>query len=413
MAAIQGAVGSNNYATNARFIDGEGKIYFNPKRMDTPLISFLGMNGRTSSELVGEATGGTTKISGQALSKRQVFNAQYDIFTDEVLENATQINFAAGYTSADVSIVVDDGSLFTANDTVLVPRTGEVFIVSARSGNTLTIVRGVGSTAAALADNDYIARIASAFAVNSLSGTAKSTQVARDYNYTQIFRTAIQIGRTDKDSKLNYSPKSDETRLLSEGALEHLRSIERAFWYGTRAELAAIDSSGARQRTTGGIFQFITQNVMDISASGGTLTAPIMDAFAEMVFDKGSKTKLLFCSPRFLSKLNGLALNLIRITPKESAFGLDLMKYVTSHGEFILVRTPHFGDLGFGVKYIGTAVCIDPDQIKYAYLNQAENELRMNIQENDRDGVKHEYLAECGLMLANQTAHGIIQGVAA
>lgn len=412
MSLIKGAVGSNDLTTNARFIDGEGKIYFNPKRMDTPLISFLGMNGR-SSELVGESFGGQLKISGQALSKREVFNAQYDIFTDEVMESATQINNGAGYNSSATSLVVDDGTLFTANDTVLVPRTSEVFIVSAVSTNTLTVVRGVGSTAAALLDNDYVVRIASAFAVNSLSGTAKSTQVARDYNYTQIFRTSVQIGRTDKDSKLNYTPKSDVERLLMEGALEHLRSIERAFWYGTRAELAAIDSSGTRQRTTGGVFQFIIQNVMDISASGGTLTAPIMDAFAEMVFDKGSKTKLLFCSPRFLSKLNGLVTNLIRIEPSENTFGLNLMKYVTSHGEFILVRTPHFGDTGLGVKYAGTAVAIDPDQIKYAYLNQAENTLHMNIQENDRDGVKHEWLAECGLMIANQTAHGILQGVAA
>ena len=70
--------------------------------------------------------------------------------------------------------------------------------------------------------------------------------------------------------------------------------------------------------------------------------------------------------------MNGLVTNLIRIEPSENTFGLNLMKYVTSHGEFILVRTPHFGDTGLGVKYAGTAVAIDPDQIKYAYLNQAE-----------------------------------------
>lgn len=412
MALVQGAVGSNNLATNARFIDGEGKIYFNPKRMDYPLISFLGMAGRKY-ELTGDAVGGQVNVSGKALAKRQVQNAQFEIFTDEVMESATQINLAAGYSASATSIVVDDGSLFTANDQLFVPRTGEVMLVSARSSNTLTVTRAVGSTGIALLDNDYVVRLSSAFPVNALSGTSKSTTVARDYNYTQIFRTSVTIGRTDKDSKLNYSPKSDVERLLMEGAVEHFRSMERAFWYGTRAEIAAIDSSGARQRTTGGVFQFVTSNVFDISGSGGVLTTTVMDSFAELAFATGSKVKYLFCSPRVLSKINGLSEHLIRRTSDEKMFGSDIYEYNTSHGTFILVRTPHFGDTGLGVKYASYAVSIDPDQIKQAYLTNAENELRMNIQENDRDGVKHEWLGEYGLHLANQSSHAILAGVAA
>lgn len=412
MALIQGAVGSSNYTTNARFIDGEGKIYFNSKRMDYPLISFLGMAGKKY-ELVGDMVGGQLNISGKALAKRQVFNSQFEIFSDEVMENATAINLAAGYSATDTSIVVDDGSLFAANDQLFVPRTGETMLVSARSTNTLTVVRAVGSTGIALVDNDYVVRISSAFPVNALSGVAKSTTVARDYNYTQIFRTPVAIGRTDKDSKLNYTSKSDVDRLLMEGAVEHLRSMERAFWYGARSESAAIDSSGTRQRTTGGVFSFITTNIYDISGAGGVLTPTVMDSFAELAFAKGSGTKYLFCSPRALSKINGLSENLIRRTSEDKIFGSNLTEYVTSHGTFILIRTPHFGDLGLGVKYASYAVAIDPEQIKYAYLNQAENTLHMNIQENDRDGVKHEWIAECGLHFANQTAHAILSGIAA
>lgn len=412
MSLIQGAVGSNNYSTNARYIDGEGKIYFNQQRMDFPLITFLGMAGKKY-DLVGDPMGGQVNISGKALAKRQVMNAQFEIFTDEVQENATQINLAAGYSASAASIVVDDGSLFVANDQLYVPRTGETMLVSARSSNTLTVVRGIGSTGVALLDNDYVVRIASAYPVNSLSGTPKSSQVARDYNYTQIFRTPVAMGRTDKDSKLNYTPKSDMDRLLMEGAVEHLRSQERAFWYGARSENAAIDSSGTRQRTTGGVFSFITNNVFDISGSGGVLTTTVLDSFAELAFAYGSTVKYLFCSPRVLSKINGLSEHLIRRTSEESMFGSNLYEYTTSHGTFILVRVPHFGASGLGVAFGGTAVCIDPAQIKYAYLQNAENELRMNVQENDRDGEKHEWLAECGLHFANQKAHAILQGVEA
>lgn len=411
-ANVLGPVGSANYTASARFIDGEGRIYFNPKRFDMPLISFLGINGKKA-DLVANGYGGVTNISGKALSKRQVENAKFTIFTDSVLDNATTVNNAGGYSSSATSVIVTDSTQFVPHDELYVPRTGEMMMVSGvvTSTNTLTVVRGWGSVAAALNNGENVVRVSSAFPVNSLSGVAKSTQVQEDFNYTQIFRTPVALGRTDKDSRLNYSNASDYERLKMEAAVEHLRAQERAFWYGRRNETAAIDSSGARQRTTGGVFQYVTSNVMDLSGAGGTLTPGVLDAFAEMVFQYGGTTKYAFCSPRVLSKINSLATNVIRIEPEASNFGLNLMKYTTSHGELMLVRTPHFGDAGFSSQYGGSMVVLDPEQVKFAYLKNAENEYRENIQENDRDGQKSEWLAECGLHIANEKAHGILQGV--
>lgn len=412
MSLIQGSVGSQDYATQARYIDGEGRIYFNPKRMDFPLITFLGINGRKE-QIVGDAFGGQTKVTGKALSKRQVENAQFEIFTDTVQENATTINNAAGYNAAATSIVVADATLYTANDVAMITRTGETMLVTASNTttNTLTVVRGYGATAAAILDLDSIVRLASAYPVNALSGTAKSTQVQREFNYTQIFRTPVQISRTDMNSKLNYSSASDWERLKPEAAVEHLKSQERAFWFGRRNQ-ATDSGSSQRQRTTGGVYQFVTTNVTDLSAAGGVLTPQVMDAFAEQVFQFGGTTKFAFCSPRALSRVNGLAFNQIRITPEESAYGLNLTKYTTSHGELILVRSPLFGDTGFVNQHGGDIVVIDPDQIKYAYLKDAENVYHDNIQENDRDGRKGEWICEAGLNIANEKAHGILQGIA-
>lgn len=416
---VQGAFGSSNMPTNGRYIDGEGKLYFNKKRMDYPLLSFLGMNGRKYSQMVTDETGGVkTQVQGKALSKRMVRNAQFEIFTDDVMDYATQINNGAGYSSSATSIVVDDGSLFTPNDLLYVVRTREILIVSARSSNTLTVSRGVGSTAAAIVDNDDVVRLSSAFPVNALSGNAKQTTPGRDFNYTQIFRTPVQIGRTDDQSKVNYSPEekgAEKKRQIMNSGLEHLRQQERAFWYGRAAEFAAVDSSGTRQRTTGGIFSKITSNILDVSMTG-VITHGVMDLLAEMVFARGSGTKYLFAAPRVMSKINGLASNLVRLTQDDAqnVYGVNLQKYITSHGEFILVPTRHFGDAGLSSEYSGYAVAVDPENIKYAYLGDgAENEYRDNIQENDRDGYKGEWISECGLHFANESAHGILKGVMA
>lgn len=422
MALTQGAVGSSAYSSSSRLIDGGGKLYFNPRRMEMPLISFLGLMGRSGADLnyqnqalFSEAVGGQKDSQkGKASAKREVKNAQFTMFQDEAAERTTQINLAAGYAAGDTSIVVDDGSLVVANDLLFVPRTNEVMAVSARSTNTLTVTRGWGSTAAALVDNDYVVRISPASPVNALSGTAKSTIPTEIYNYTQIFRTPVQIGRTDKLSALNFTPGSDEERLLKEAGYDHLLSQEMAFWYGRRNEAAAIDSSGTRQRSTGGLFQWVTTNVTDISGAGGILTETLLDSFAEQAFDRGSAEKILFCAPRVLGKINALAKDKIRISNmNENRYGLDLAEYMTSFGKFLLVPTRHFGRTGLSSTFASQAVAVDPEQVKYAYLGQSENELKMNIQENDRDGFKHEWLAECGLQVTNETSHAVLKGVLA
>ncbi len=417
---IQGPVGSNDLPVNGRYIDGEGRLYWNKERMDFPFITFLGMNGRVYGGNpygvegpIGEMYGGEVNVSGQALSKRKVLNAEYQIFEDEVLEDTTTVNLVAGYSASATSIVVTDASIFSKNDQVLVPRTSEVFVVTASdlTTNTLTVVRGVGSTAAALVNADYLVRLASAYAVNALSGTAKMTVPTRNYNYTQIFRTPVQIGRTDKDSKVNYSPTSDLDRLKRQAGIEHLRSQERAFLFGGREERAAVDGSGTRQRFTGGVFSLLTSNVMDLSGSGGVMTQGSVDAFAELVFARGSTEKIAFCSPRVLSRINGLYDNLIRYEPETKMFGSNVMELVTSHGVLKLVRHPMFGKGGIAQKHAGTMLVIDPASVKYAHLDQAENMYHDNIQENDRDGYKGEWLGECGLHLANETAHGVMLNV--
>ena len=64
-----------------------------------------------------------------------------------------QVNGAQ--TSGDTTIEVDNGAYFKPHDLVKNPRTGEQFRVTAVSGNSLTVVRQTGSTAAAaMNDND-------------------------------------------------------------------------------------------------------------------------------------------------------------------------------------------------------------------------------------------------------------------
>jgi len=53
------------------------------------------------------------------------------------------------------------------------------------------------------------------------------------------------------------------------------------------------------------------------------------------------------------------------------------------------------------------------DYVYYRPLRGRDTKLRANIQENDRDGWKDEYMTEFGMELRLEKAHAIVKGVTA
>ena len=85
-------------------------------------------------------------------------------------------------------IVVDDASLFAQHDIIKVPRTGEVMFVTASDldTDTITVVRGYGTTAAAALDaDDWIMRMGNAMHEGSNAPDVKVKQPKKFVNYTQ------------------------------------------------------------------------------------------------------------------------------------------------------------------------------------------------------------------------------------
>jgi hypothetical protein len=82
-------------------------------------------------------------------------NVRFEWYEKTLRAKANQINNAAGYNNTATSLTVDNGFVFQVRDLVLVPRTGEIMLVTAVTSTSITVVRGVaGTTAAALVDND-------------------------------------------------------------------------------------------------------------------------------------------------------------------------------------------------------------------------------------------------------------------
>lgn len=332
-------------------------------------------------------------------------NPKFEWMEDGLAPRWDAVNNAAGVVSGGVTVTVDNGAYFAANDIVKVPRTGEVLLVTAiggAGGNDLTVIRGYGVTAAAaLVDNDPLVIIGNVNEEFAGMRTMKTTGQTPMFNYTQIWRTPFGVSRTAQKTKL-YGPSELSYQQMKKG-VEHKKDIERSLIFGERKE----DVSGSHpKRATGGMLSFLTANNYD---AGGLLTQSEFDNnISEVVFKYGSKDKILYASSRLLSVINGWALGKLMIDQTAKQFGLSVYKYITPFGNYNIINGMNTLE---GAVYGAYGIVIDPENIKFRPLEGSDTTLRTNIQANDADGRIDEYLTEGGLEVRMKETHAVITGI--
>lgn len=334
-------------------------------------------------------------------AKEKAISHKFEWLERELDPREDAINNGAGYNDSATSVVVDNGSYFKAGQIVKIPRTAEVFLVTAVSTNTLTITRGYGeTTAAAIVDNDPLVIIGN---VNQEGAAAPATSTGSPtpvYNFTQIFRHAFDVTNTANACK-TYGGKL----ILQEQAQQskmHMIDIERSFLYGERKE----DTNGTNpQRSTRGLLKFLTEN---IKSSAGNLTELAFNTWLQDVFMYGSQKKLLIASPLLVSVISTWAGGkLVTNSGASAKYGIAVTTYTSPHGELNIVKQPLFK----GTVYGGYGMALDMQYVKYRFLEGRDTTLKTNIQNNNVDGREDEYLTECGLQLMLPKAHGVISGV--
>ena len=336
------------------------------------------------------------------INSQKATNPKFEWLESELAARWDTVNNSGGYLSTDTSIVVSNGTYFSPNDVVKVPRTGEVILVTAVATNTLTVTRGYGeTTAAALVNADPVVIIGNANMEGAGKRAHKPYIEASVYNYTQIFRTTVSVTGTLNATQL-YGGNQRNWERKKKG-IEHLVDIERAFLFGERKE----DTGGSNpKRTTRGLLKFLTANNYD---AGGTLTEWEFESFCQQAFRYGSKKKLLLASPLLISVLNTFARNNIRTASGDKTYGLSLANYQSAHGQLLIARH----NLLEGAIYGGYGVIIDPENVTYRYLDGRDTKLKTDIQATDADSFEDEYITEAGLQVQLPKTHAILTNVTA
>lgn len=343
------------------------------------------------------------------LNTKVANNYRYDWMEDSLMATWVACPAGAAAGAAIVSVAAGQGLLVAIDDLLKVAATGEILRVISINVDAITVTRGYGTTVTAIiAVAAAILVIGNAMMQGSANPSEKYNQLTTAFNYTQIFKTAFSVTNTLEAIKL-YGPK-ELARLQKKKAIEHAQSIEYALMFGERK----LDVAGAQPvSTTGGVLQSIAG-----SANVGTLSqaavwaAPdptmfakrAINAFMEKIFTYGSSKKTWLCSPSMITFITDIAEMKLEIIQGDAdkTFGLDISMLRSPHGTLSIVQHPLLVQ-----GYAGTSFILDMEELAYRPLPGRDTKLMTNIQDNDEDGRRDQYITEAGLELKQIAKHGM------
>ena len=372
-----------------RIFVGEQDVLLNPNL--TPLFSM------------------STKLNG----RKPVASTRVEWVEDDFLPIWGQAsNGTTNYSSVATGVWVVDTTLFAVGDLVAVPKADsssaaeEVIRVTAISGGTLTVTRGIGGAGSDTIGATVDLRIlGSAFAEGAAFGSVRSTTKSVKISYTQIFREPVKI--TKSMAAQAQFGANDERMFQRKKALEqYRRQIESCMLYGRASE--SLSGPGTI-RTTMGLKARITDNVYDVNT---TLTSSAMESFAEQAFSDyyAGTEKVLLASARVISAFDYVAQNVLRIAPEDTVFGVKVKRYVTTHGDFLIVRDLLLedGPLG-GIGWGDEAFAVDIPSISlHPLAGNGENRdtsLLVDVIKNGDDVYADEYLGEMACVVKHDKRH--------
>lgn len=270
---------------------------------------------------------------------------------DQYVPYLDQINWGTNYNTSATSFTVDHGEYFEVGDVVQVVDTEEILLITAKSGDVISGVRDYGyalagatlygtSKNAAINDNYYLMVLGNAFEPGHTLPTGRHTLDVEKMNYCQDFRTPVEI--TEVAAATQLRAEQDQAYQERKSAKEHMQGIERANWFGkpSPGDLGNYSSTtgNTAPATCGGIEHYLELGCdSDHLVDQDDLTFFEFMDWLEVLFDKGSKEKVVYCPPKLrwgLEKWGILKQNTFETTTK---LGMKVGAWQASCGDVIFV----------------------------------------------------------------------------
>lgn len=394
--AIAGLRGTGDWATDERPKNFREMILWRSPNGQAPLTALL-------SKMKNESTN----------------DPEFAWYEEELNALRLTINYTTGYATTDTSIVVTSnvtdaydcvpGDVFLVEKTLITAYDNEILIVSTvTASNTITFVRGMaGTTATGLANATKLTKIGNTYSEGSTAPTSSTRNPTKFYNYCQIFKTTYDITNTAKNTKTRTGDplKNDKKRKM----FDHSVAMEMAFLFGKRYETTG--SNGKPLRFSGGLLWYLSQYASSmITVFSTTPTETTFTDAVYKVFDYDSGAgdeRIVFAGNGALNSLNKLAATQSRTRVNfdgiVDVYGMKLQRWVLPQGTIYIKSHPLFNTHS---KFTNDMMIIDPSALKFRYMR--DTTFKDNIQANDADEQKGQWLTEAGLELEHAKTMGYI-----
>jgi len=332
--------------------------------------------------------------------------------------DSVRVQETAGLTNSGTSMTfASGGDALVPGDLLLVEKAdqttydNEIVEVSAATATSATIIRAAaGTTAATIPINSFLTKIGNVYGEGTNSPTATTRNPGKKFNYCQIFKTSYELTETAKITKARTGDplKNDKKRKM----FDHSVAMEWAFLLGRKSEVAG--SNGKPKRTTAGLRSFLTTNVTIFGGGGPTLGEDTFINAISPVFNYASGAgdeRLILCGNAAMTKINRLARDSassrINHTETVKLYGMNLQRWIMPQGAVYMKTHPL---LNAHPVYSKSMFVIDPSQLKYRF--QRDTKPMDNIQANDADTEKGQWLSECGLEVHHEMTMAYLGNVA-
>jgi len=314
-------------------------------------------------------------------------------------------------------------------------RVNSVVQNSADTTATCTTIANATSDSLSAQDNVKCTVIGTAFEEGSGAPDVWSQKLENDYGYTQIFKTACEMTNTSRATV--YRGYADEwQRIWNLKLREHKIDIERAMLFGMRGSQNSINYTDgitghviANSQTQveaingGGQMSYTEDKAYYKSVAASEWSYDDLLTDLEVIFDPargGTSSKLCLASLPVISHFNkvgdggfidysllnssGAAYNYEK---SKGAFGHNVTKLQTVHGDISLVREPLFRGMASGFMTL-----VDLDHVAYRPLVgngiNRDTHITTNVQQADEDLRKDMILTEAGLEISLPETHALI-----
>jgi hypothetical protein len=335
---------------------------------------------------------------------------------DVYIPKYTALAATAATADTVLTVTTNEGTYAKVGDIAKIVQTGEAVRIVTVGASAWTVVRAIGSVAAATAATGApgIVIVSGSNEQGSTSPTAQVTEKTSNYNYCGILRNNYEYTSTAEWTEwYSGDPIAYQRKKV---AVEHKREIEQTLFWGARSYTAGTTHP---RGTTGGLDQFISTNITD---AAGTFDKGELNDFLRSGLEYGERTrKVLFAAPIVAQVISEfLADNWVRARPDDSVWGVRADAIIDAvHGARIPVFVKNdwkrFGE-GTGLHLGSRAYLVDMTKVEILRAPATRKGPRFAAlwskqEANDKDSLSETFLSEFTFIVKNEKAHAMLKGV--